>query len=100
VYAHELATLNETREENIALKASCENLRKRNEGLLERNVVLKDTVNGTTLALDGYMKAVRLIGGKKLLDAVTAAAKEIIGVPAKDTKPNKRNRPLQVAATQ
>lgn len=91
---HELATLNETREENIALKKTCDHLRKRNDTLLERNVALKFTAEGTALALDAYMKAVRSIGGSKLMDEVTQGAKALMGAEPKKEKKAKKKQGL------
>jgi hypothetical protein len=100
VFAHELATLNEYKEENRGLKETNEHLRTRNSNLLERNAALKLTAEGHVLALDTVKRAIHHIGGAKLVKAIGMCAKDMIGVQPKDTKPNKRNRPSQVAATQ
>lgn len=96
MFAHELATLNEYKEENRGLKASCESLRERNETLLESEQAHKLAAQGTVLALDSLTKAIRVALPLDLFDKVMLRAKEISGAPAPDIKPNKRNRPSQV----
>lgn len=101
--AHELATLNEAREENIALKESCEALRARNAALQDRNGALENTVQGTAIALDSLIKAIKVALPADVFDKVMARAHDIAGAPvvlkapAPDIKPNKKNRPSQVA---
>jgi hypothetical protein len=102
MFAHELATLNEYKEENRELKSSCQALREREESLRERNTTLENTVQGTTIALDSLIKAIKVALPSDVFDNIIKRAKEIAGVPVTlmeppvDRKPNKRNRPLQV----
>lgn len=92
MFAHELETLNEYKEENTALKLSCESLRARNAALLDRNGSLKLAAEGTSLALDSLIKAVRVALPTDLFDKVMLRAKEISGAPAPDIKPEKKAR--------
>lgn len=83
--AHELATLNDTREENAELKRTAEGLRKKIDTLSQESA-------GKDIAIDAFMKAVAHIGGKQLVKAVTAAAHDILGIGPKDAKPEKKRR--------
>jgi uncharacterized protein YoxC len=104
VKQHELATLNETREENAELKRTAEALRKKNTTLTEQNdtltiqnAAISQESKGKDAALDAFYKAVAHIGGSQLVTAVTAAAHDILGISPRDTKPNKRrNRTIQI----
>jgi hypothetical protein len=93
---HELETLNEYKEENRGLKQTAESLRGRNAALQESEAAHKLAAEGTSLALDSLIKALRIAVPNDLFDKIMARAHEISGAPAKDIKPNKRNRPLQV----
>lgn len=94
--AHELATLNETREENIALKKTCEGLRVDNEVLTDNNEQLTIVATGNALALKHLHAAITKVGGQELVDAIGKAALKINNAPRKSGKQNKRNRPTQV----
>lgn len=97
--AHELATLNETREENAELKRTTESLRKKitvltadNDGLTISNAALGEESKGKDVAISAFYKAVAHIGGQQLVTAVTAAAHDILGILPKDAKPEKKRR--------
>lgn len=103
--AHELATLNEAREENSELKRTCEGLRRQIKSLNEENLEVgeqRDKAEATAEAMKQGLGAVYVaihhIGGQQLTDAVTAAAKDALGVPAKDSKPNRAIQIVRGAA--
>lgn len=91
--AHELATLNDAREENIALKKTAEHLRERNEGLLKRNVTLSKKNAALTLANGQYKEASQALGravmeafGMAGVRKVKERAAEILMMPAPESK--------------
>jgi FtsZ-binding cell division protein ZapB len=74
VKAHELATLNEYKEENAELKRTCEGLRKRNEALTTENIEVAEQrdkaetiAEGLKAGLGALYQAILHIGGSSTL---------------------------------